>query len=158
MPTWMRLAWLNRERIVAAARKLKWPLRTWVALLGLALLGAGLYLGFSREYLRLTGPDQWSAAQWLQLTINLIGFTVLYLAQRTWWNRQDEVWEEVDRLRAEVDALRERMPRPTPTPKPVRPSEVTQVIPVVRAAPMEREPATVERDLGTGRTFSFRSQ
>lgn len=179
MTTWLRLAWLNRERIVAAARKLKWPLRVWVALAAFAALVGALYWAYSTGY--LLAPTAWPRVQYVLVTINVLGFGLLYLMVRSWFNANELVRDELDQLRSQVDELRvavhehehdieftdggtpEEQPetinalpvsRP-PVPPSARPTEVFQA---VRAAPVsEREPATVERQLG-GRTFQFRSE
>lgn len=180
MASWMRLAWLNRERIVAAARKLKWPLRTWVTLGVVALLGAAIYWVVTHGNVQLLGPGRWPLAQWVLLVVNVAGFGLLYRLTGTWFRTQDELRDEVDMLRSQVDDLRvavhehehdvvelddEDDGRPEAVGGPdtinaissARPEvPPTTILPVVRQAPIgEREPATVERQLG-GRTFSFR--
>lgn len=185
MPTWMTLAWINRERIYAAARKLKWPLRTWVAIAVVALLGAGVWWLWTHGNVRIAAPGTWPLAQWVLLVVNVVGFACLYLAMRVWYGRQDELMDDVDRLRSQVDELRvavhehehdiefaegfepeahpdtvNAIPSARPLPPPPVPMEraATAQFGSVRAAPVsERELPTVERQLG-GRTFTFRHE
>jgi len=175
---WLALAWANRVKLYAGARALRWPWRVWAFLAVLAaMVGLG-YWGFVNGYLRFTVPAQWTAAQWVDVALNVLGFGLLYLAFRGWGTRQDEVWDAIEDMQAELDELRgvahdheepaqedEEPPadtivglssaRPAP-PAPAPQGPPTEVFQAVRAEPVPPEPPTVQRTLG-GRTFSFRA-
>ena len=168
MPTWLKFAWLNRERIVAAASKLRWSRRTWMRLGAMGVVAVGVYLAATHGYLQRWNPTGWSGAQWAQLVVNITGLALIFFAQHEWWNRQDQVWDEVDALRAEVDKLREftydhvheeeqedeEVVQPVTGRPPLEPA--TTILQAVRQAPVsDREPAVVQRQLGK-HTFNFR--
>lgn len=165
---WLTLAWANRVQLYGYAKKLKWSWRNWMRVGGLAAVGAGVYLAATHGYLHRWNPTGWSGAQWAQLVVNLMGFALLYMAQRTWWNRQDEVWDEVNQVRSEMDELREfvhghehveldedeELAPVLPVVDRIRTNELPEVSePATVDIPIVRE--TVQRPLG-GRTFTFR--
>lgn len=184
MPTWARLAWINRERLLAAARALKWPLRTWVTLGVFAALGGALY--WAAVTSRLVVPaGSWPRIQWVLLVVNVVGFVGLYLLTAKWFRTQDELRDELDMARTQIDDLRlavhehdhdeEFVPdggRPEEADAEILPvvdristeeipeqttvGPATETFAAVRAAPIsQREPSTVEREIG-GRVFQFR--
>lgn len=164
--TWIKLAWSNRARIIEAAKTLHWSRRTWMRVLGLAAVAVGVYLAATYGYLSRYNPTAWSGAQWAQLIVNLTGFGILYVAMRSWWGRQDEVWDEVGQLREQVDELRvalyehehdivanEGEELPLARVLPVVDRILTDELPAV---PPSRELVTVQQEFG-GRTFSFKA-
>lgn len=177
MPTWATTAWANRARLFDAAKRLGLSRSTWAALAVLAALGGGLYWAYTTGY--LFGPGTWPRIQYVLLTVNVVGFVGLYLLTAAWFRAQDELRDELDQARTQIDDLRvavyehehdiveageEREDEPDtvtahPAAQPGVPSPekaATATIGVVRAAPVgEREPGTEEREIG-GRVFSFR--
>lgn len=122
-------------------------------------VAVGVYLAATYGYLERWNPTSWSAAQWAQLVVNITGFALLYMAQRAWWNRQDEVWDEVRELRSQLDELRAAVYEhehdivEAEEEEPVAP--VLHAVDRIATEELPEMQGVVQRELG-GRTFSFR--
>jgi hypothetical protein len=131
---------------------------------GMTAVAVGVYLAATYGYLERWNPTSWSGAQWAQLVVNITGFALLYMAQRAWWNRQDEVWDEVKELRSQLDELRAAVYEHEHdiVEAELDMAEGGYIAPVLQAVDRiatEELPeiqGVVHRELG-GRTFSFRA-
>lgn len=86
-----------------------WSTARWMQAICAVVATVAMALAYQHGQLARFDPSSWTVVQWALVVVSIAGFSAMYLQQGVWLRRQDNVWDEVDQLRAEVASLREEL-------------------------------------------------
>jgi len=84
-----------------------WSPAKWTFIGANALAAYGLYLLARYGITDAIDPRNWAPVQYVGISLMLLMGVGLFAQSHIWFGRLDQVWDEVDELRAEVGSLRE---------------------------------------------------